>query len=372
MTQIGNRFPSQTQEPFHPRQPPPSRSLPSWTFCNRWTFSAKGRSWSEHYRPWTVIRLTPPQLHQLEQLSNDPIQASRLEFELQARLLSPVVLLKSAPELMVPRFGLDRSKGRLIVRMATAPHEYLILALTREIERRLEAIGHDETTTMAVRENAQAIEGQLHPSFRLPASRRSPDRSFQHANAVYPDVVLDVANSQNGKKLKKLAREYLATSAGLIHVVIGVKLDYGATKPAMISVWRSSWTTREPDGGRLLNIVRDPVDRSFRDNDGLPVDGAPSLHLSDFVPWESAAVSDGALNPPIEIPFRLLHDALEKAERRDERARTFQPPPRDYSVAGECSDSSHDELTASDELVVQRIEEGAEQRAELQDPSYVG
>ncbi|KAI9809363.1 MAG: hypothetical protein M1826_003941 [Phylliscum demangeonii] len=142
------------------------------------------------------------------------------------------------------------------------------------------------------------------------------------------DVVLEVANSQNGKNLKKLAREYLATSAGLIHVVIGVNLDDGATKAAMISVWRSSWTTREPDGGRLLNIVRDPVDQSFRDNDGLPVDGVLSLHLSDFVPLESAVV------------------------------RVLGLP--------------HDELTASDELVVQRIEEDAEQRAKLQDPSYIG
>ncbi|KAI9832087.1 MAG: hypothetical protein M1826_002416 [Phylliscum demangeonii] len=269
-------------------------------------------------------------------------------------------------------FDLDRSGSCMLVRMAKAPHEFLISALSHEIKRQLKAIGNDQTTTMVVRENARAIEELRNTTLNLPGSQRSPDNSFQHVSAVQPDVVLEVASSQHEKCLKKMAREYLATTAGRIHVVIGVKLYSGATKAAKISVWRSSWITPGPDGGRRLKIVKDPVDQFFRDNDGLPVAGALRLHLSDFVPLESAAGFEGALNPLIEIPFRLLHDALDEGERRDEQTRMFRPPPLDYSVVEESSDSSHDERTASDELVVQRaLKKDDEHRAELPDPSYI-
>ncbi|KAI9827312.1 MAG: hypothetical protein M1826_006416 [Phylliscum demangeonii] len=175
-------------------------------------------SWSKDCEQWKVIPLTPSQLHQLEQLSSDPVLEGYFKFELQAR------------------FDLDRSGSCMLVRMAKAPHEFLISALSHEIKRQLEAIGNDQTTTMVLRENARGIKELRHTTLNLPGSQRSPDNSFQHASAVQPDVVLEVASSQHEKCLKKIAREYLATTAGRIHVVIGVKLYSGATKAAKISV----------------------------------------------------------------------------------------------------------------------------------------
>jgi hypothetical protein len=65
----------------------------------------------------------------------------------------------------------------------------------------------------------------------------SPDISFQHFNAQYPGVVMEVSYSEKRKDLPHLASNYILGSMASIQAVIGVDLEYTGKK-ATLTVWR--------------------------------------------------------------------------------------------------------------------------------------
>jgi len=73
------------------------------------------------------------------------------------------------------------------------------------------------------------------------AIRRQPDAQFQHGDAAYPGVVVEVSYSQDGKDLKKLAQDYILYSNGDIKVVIGIDINYGE-KESTVSLWRPHYS----------------------------------------------------------------------------------------------------------------------------------
>jgi hypothetical protein len=72
----------------------------------------------------------------------------------------------------------------------------------------------------------------------IPFDRHDPDLSFQHNEARYPSVIIEVSYSQKKKDLPYLADDYILGSHGNIKVVVGLDLDYRGTKTATLSIWR--------------------------------------------------------------------------------------------------------------------------------------
>lgn len=83
--------------------------------------------------------------------------------------------------------------------------------------------------------------------------RRDPDAQFRHANSKYPGVVMEVSYSQDGKKLRKLAQDYILYSNGDIKAVIGIDINYKGKK-STISLWRPRYTPLDDDDIEELGI----------------------------------------------------------------------------------------------------------------------
>lgn len=85
-----------------------------------------------------------------------------------------------------------------------------------------------------------------------PVVRREPDGRFQHWDAAYPGVVLEVSYSQDGRDLKKLASDYILRSNGDIKAVIGVDINYGRESTA--SLWRPNYVEEEGEEFDILEV----------------------------------------------------------------------------------------------------------------------
>jgi len=69
--------------------------------------------------------------------------------------------------------------------------------------------------------------------------RREADGQFQHQDAAYLGVVLEVSYSQDGKILRKLASDYILRSNGDIKSVIGLDINY--VRASTVSLWRPNY-----------------------------------------------------------------------------------------------------------------------------------
>ena len=207
--------------------------------------------------PWTVVRLSPSEFVELEQkVKLDGELKVWFDFKARYELFHSN---ERSSILIASSLDLDHRSGCLVIRMPDSIHEWVICRLEREIFRFLSTIDDDPAMPSNVRDLARQVQVLRSADIYLTGgSKRSPDSSFQHPLAKKPTLVLEVANSENGKNLKKLAYDYLINSDGVIHVVVGIDLKY-RTSAATISVWRSRWGNR-PDGDLALQIVKDPSD----------------------------------------------------------------------------------------------------------------
>lgn len=64
------------------------------------------------------------------------------------------------------------------------------------------------------------------------------DASFQHPEAQFPGVILELSYSQKKRDLSRLANEYILRLDADIRVVIGVDVEYKGSKKASVSIWR--------------------------------------------------------------------------------------------------------------------------------------
>ncbi len=73
--------------------------------------------------------------------------------------------------------------------------------------------------------------------------QHEPDAVFEHIDAQYPGVVIEVSFTQKKKDLARLADSYILGSEGNIRVVVGLDIEYKTSskdpsKRATISMWR--------------------------------------------------------------------------------------------------------------------------------------
>lgn len=155
------------------------------------------------------------------------------------------------------RFDYDSRKDCIAIRMPGPVHERFIREFEHHLRLQLWSLGlaHQETITgdfiNRIRSNGSADKELITDSSKMPDAKgltRSPDASFAHNDdAGLSGVVVEVAYSQDGKKLPGLAREYLLHSYGKIKAVIGFDINRD-NKPSSVSVYKVRKTPS--DNGR--------------------------------------------------------------------------------------------------------------------------
>jgi hypothetical protein len=123
--------------------------------------------------------------------------------------------------------------------MPTVVHELLGECLKRDILKQIQMIADSNDSSADL---AKGIDSEGSAFILLEdGGTRCPDVRFRHVNALYPGVIIEISNSQQQKSLAYLADQYIVETSGSVKVVIGIKLDYGRTLKAELSVWRPQY-----------------------------------------------------------------------------------------------------------------------------------
>ncbi|CZR64903.1 uncharacterized protein PAC_14803 [Phialocephala subalpina] len=264
--------------------------------------------------PWTACKLSSEEYEELlDQLKHD-------------ELLGGFVADKV-------RYDYDPIQSKFILRMPTILHDTFISRLVTEIEKTLERLADIEIEARPFIEGIKPVSGVLNfpigDDDQQQNIRHEPDIRFQHKDAAWPGVVIEVAHSQTRKSLVGLADNYILGSYGGIGVVVGLDLDYKKSKEASISVWRLKNSAN--DDGEVEGEVEQVVDNQlFRDAEGnhlISPSSSLKLSLKDFAIEE---VTQGVPDSSIVIDSKTLCKLLGEAENWDNKTITMQgaKPPR--------------------------------------------
>ena len=136
---------------------------------------------------------------------------------------------------------------RLVLRMPTKVHEQFSRSLSGRITEQLRLISHGSGSAADfakdIRDVGSATIRPRDPEY----GTHSPDSSFQHLQSPSPTVIIEVAHSQKGGKLRTLAEDYILGSDLEIGVVVGVDVEYSKNKRATFSVWRAGLQGSDDD-----------------------------------------------------------------------------------------------------------------------------
>ncbi|UKZ78688.1 hypothetical protein TrVFT333_006434 [Trichoderma virens FT-333] len=127
------------------------------------------------------------------------------------------------------RFDFEPGTGLLTVRMPSPVHDIFSAQLAGEVHDWLKSI------------TSCGGESGAFASKIVSGVRRQPDAQFQHEDAAYPGLVIEVSYSQDGKNLRKLAQDYILYSNGDIKTVVGIDINYGE-RESTVSVWRPNYS----------------------------------------------------------------------------------------------------------------------------------
>jgi hypothetical protein len=146
---------------------------------------------------------------------------------------------------MVPRHDYDARRNQLTVRMPTSLYDMFNLQIMDSIRKQLTDIsnGSDQAAAFARKVTSKLSSRLFFPlEYNNPGreSKLEPDNSFQHRDAEYPGVIVEVSYSTKRKALPFLADTYILDSNALVKVVIGFDIEYGGenSRKASLSTWR--------------------------------------------------------------------------------------------------------------------------------------
>lgn len=159
----------------------------------------------------------------------------------------------------------DPSASLIRFRMPTPVHEFFAVSVANEICEHLRQIASNKNAAgeFASRianggSSRMILKDGGSEDTKLPVyPQREPDAQFQHPDALYPGVVLEISYAQRGSDLKKLARDYIMHSNGNIRVVIGIDINYGDTEESTLSLWRPSYIKEEGEELDTLEMIQE-------------------------------------------------------------------------------------------------------------------
>ncbi|KAF5699204.1 hypothetical protein FMUND_14863, partial [Fusarium mundagurra] len=260
------------------------------------------------------------------------------------------------------RFDYDPFKARITIRMPTTIHDCFASSVNTVVLEKLRLLPNDNATTAKFVDNIRPMLSSdiFLDNPRQPADqdddadkeeKKTPDLQYSHIHSKHPGVVVEVAYTQEGKKLKKLAHDYIRGSAGEIRTVVGFNLN----------------THKE-------STVSDLKEVPFRSANREPLNqdrGLPIFCLHDMTADKS--LLEGVENLSISLPFKALYAFLDKAEniqrlRRAKKKSQLGGFP--VKITEPPSSSPEEELASADERTFAEQEETQEKKATKSDRSY--
>ena len=123
--------------------------------------------------------------------------------------------------------------------MLSDVHEILGSYILHDISTQLDAMrsGNDSVATIA----QNIIHTGSATIYFEDGGTHDPDIEFRYKSAQYPGVVIEIAYTQSGKDLQKLADHYIVESSGNIQTVIGISVNYQGAKEATLSIWHPKY-----------------------------------------------------------------------------------------------------------------------------------
>ncbi|KAF5702240.1 hypothetical protein FGLOB1_9715 [Fusarium globosum] len=279
---------------------------------------------------------------------------------------------KDGIESVFKRFDYDPVPGCITLRMPSPTHDTFAASLSSAITQKLLGIGHENgrvhdlisqiksngSSRIFLSYKAQQDGGDI----IVKQLRRQPDGQFGHKKAALPSVVFEVSYSQDGKKLTKLAKQYIYHTDGNIKAVICIDINYGNDQ-STISLWKPTFTIEGDDSDiYTLGYGEAIKETPFRTADGVPtnLDSELTLTLHDFLPDSEC---EDVPNIPISISFteicEFLNDAEEVQKARESKDGRGVESTRKVRKR-KLSSSSLEELDIDDEEKFKEQEEAVD------------
>ena len=277
----------------------------------------------------------------------------------------------------------------LTLRMPSRLHEVFIARVVEEIQNRLRTF---LTADHPSKSFAEKIDHNGSGRLEIKGSgrniiKRDPDATFQHDDALWPGVVIEVAYSQSPKDIPNLADDYILETNGSVRVVVGLGIDY-KTKKGTISIWRPNYVTN--DQGQLeleaaetlsaqvytllalITMLHAHIGQVFRDELGCPnlsPDAGLKLELKDFAP---EILADG-VSGSFLIDSVTLCRFLDKAEQVEQKAKQVKGIVQHFLPGAKKrrrENSPPEEINSEDDRRFADDERRVRARASEEDSSY--
>ncbi|KAF3006198.1 hypothetical protein E8E15_001556 [Penicillium rubens] len=220
------------------------------------------------------------------------------------------------------RYDYDPCRYCLTIRMPSPIHDTFCARIVDEISNQLRQFQKDDGL---LADFAKQVEHFATSRILIPEdtqdgkrtySRREPDASFGHRQALYPGVIVEVCYSQKSRRISGLADEYILNTDGSVNAVIALDIDYKGSSKATFTVWRPEYAT--VDGVEEFRAAAVIDAKPFRTDSGLPADGtALQLSLRDFA-TEELSRGHVSLDREIVITSKQLCDFLSVGEARQQ------------------------------------------------------
>jgi hypothetical protein len=139
-------------------------------------------------------------------------------------------------------------------------HESLGSYITQELLRQLGTIAQGSSPSAVFAGNIENSASAEISFEDTEYGSHQPDASFQHFEAQYPGVILELSYSQKRKDLSRLAHEYILGSDADIRVVLGIDVEYKGSKKASVSIWRPQIEVNDA-GEKELFVVQTTTDQ---------------------------------------------------------------------------------------------------------------
>ncbi|CAF3556153.1 unnamed protein product [Fusarium graminearum] len=274
------------------------------------------------------------------------------------------------------KFDYEPAKSRFTLHMPSTTHEAFSTAFTICLYEKLLKIGNENISIQEITSNIKpAGSARIFLNYDDKVRdlkdmlRRQPDGQFQHRRAQFPGVAFEISYSQDGKKLTRIAKEYINYSNGNIKAVVCIDIN-NATE-STVSLWKARLTPAD-DGKCDLDFDQTIKSAPFRTADGKPInsDKKLTLQLHDFVPDE---LCNECPDFPVVIMFSKLFDLLSEAEEM-QKSREFGDVERTLSESNvrkrRISSSSIEELDADDETRFRDQEQAVDVKAQYGDRDF--
>ncbi|KIX92100.1 uncharacterized protein Z520_12184 [Fonsecaea multimorphosa CBS 102226] len=285
-------------------------------------------------------------------VSSDLLHDDKLRYARSVHQVNGVVTLMSKH-----RFDYFPSIERLVLRVPEIEHEHFSRSLSSRITEHLRTFSHGSGSAAEFAKDILDV-GSVTITSRDPEyGTHCPDGAFQHSKSPDPNVVIEVAYSQNRKDLRTLADEYILGSDLKIGVLIGVDLDYRRSKRATFSIWRAR--LRGPDDDKAWVAEAVVANQIFRHDDGTPnIDQNAGLHLclEDFADQETCRQFND-IDRDIFVSCEELYQFLERGEAVAKITKSKKPEPSPPLKKRRRAPTPEEQLEDSDEKAYVEDEE---------------